>query len=179
MRCSPARSETSIMRIRAFFCCRSRLPQRSACSRRSSPLQPNGTWNAAAQAQQLVMAIRAGVSATERLAFERGYYLLDIFIEPAIDAAEKANIDKAKAETDAAFVETIDRLERSGIAEAVSRLRRCARSWLGSPNYGAKEIAHLASHLPRASVPPSIRFTRGCWRCPPRSMASSTPWRMR
>jgi methyl-accepting chemotaxis protein len=111
------------MRIRAFFLLS--LSAAAAVGLFSAIVTVATEWqhaNAAAQAQQLVMAIRAGVSATERLAFERGYYLLDIFTEPAIDAAEKANIDKAKAETDAAFVETIDRLERSGIAEAVSKV---------------------------------------------------------
>ena len=124
------------MRIRAFFLLS--LSAAAAVGLFSAVVTVATEWqhaNAAAQAQQLVMAVRAGVSATERLAFERGYYLLDIFIEPAIDNAP-AKIKVA-------------------------------------------EIAHLASRLPRASVPPSIRFTRGCWRCPPKSIASSIPSRMR
>src|SRR4029077_15198884 len=98
------------MRIRAYFLLS--LSAAAAVGLFSAVVTVATEWqhaNAAAQAQQLVMAVRAGLSATEHLAFERGYYLLDIFIEPAIDAAEKANIDKAKAETDAAFAETIDR----------------------------------------------------------------------
>jgi methyl-accepting chemotaxis protein len=78
--------------------------------------------SAAAQAQQLAMAIRAGLSASEHLALERGYYLADVLIEPAIDAGERAKIDKLKAETDVAFADIIDRLERSGIAEATAKV---------------------------------------------------------
>ena len=57
-----------------------------------------------------VEAIRAGLSANEHLALERGFYLAGMLAEAPIDAGEKAKLDKAKAETDAIFVDLIDRI---------------------------------------------------------------------
>ena len=78
--------------------------------------------SSAAQAQQLALAIRAGLGATEHLALERGYYLADVLVEGPVDAAERARIDKLKAETDVAFAEMIDRLNGSGIDDAVAKI---------------------------------------------------------
>ena len=77
---------------------------------------------AAAEAQQLALAIRAGLGATEHLALERGYYLADVLADDAIDATERARIDKLTAQTDVAFAEMIAGLNGSGIPEATARV---------------------------------------------------------
>src|ERR1700761_9227152 len=78
--------------------------------------------SAAAEAQQLALAIRSGLSATEHLALERGYYLADVLIENPIEADERARIDKLKIETDHALADMIDRLNASGIPEATAKV---------------------------------------------------------
>jgi methyl-accepting chemotaxis protein len=78
--------------------------------------------SAAAEAQQLALAIRAGLSATEHLALERGYYLADVLADAPIDPAEKEQLDKLKAETDVAFAAMIDRLNGSGIPDATAKV---------------------------------------------------------
>src|ERR1700749_3280511 len=107
------------MRIRSFFLLS--LSAAAAVGLLSAVFTVVTEWrqaSAAAQAQQLALAIRAGLSATEHLALERGYYLADVLLEDPIAAPEKAKIDKLKGETDAAFAEMIDRLNGSGIAQA-------------------------------------------------------------
>src|ERR1700761_2183054 len=78
--------------------------------------------SAAAEAQQLALAIRAGLSATEHLALERGYYLADVLADAPIDPAEKEQLDKLKPETDVAFAAMIDRLNGSGIPDATAKV---------------------------------------------------------
>src|SRR5882672_11224924 len=117
------RPEPSIMRIRSFFLLS--LSAAAAVGLLSAVVTVVSEWSqasAAAQAQQLALAIRAGLSATEHLALERGYYLADVLSDGAVDAGERARIDKLKAETDGAFAEMIDRLDRSGIAEATAKV---------------------------------------------------------
>src|ERR1700710_2025290 len=111
------------MRIRAFFLLS--LSAAAAVGLLSAVVTVVSEWrqaSSAAQAQQLALAIRAGLSATEHLALERGYYLADVLAEPAVDAGERARIDKLKVETDAAFAEMIERLNGSGIAEAIAKV---------------------------------------------------------
>ena len=111
------------MRIRAFFLLS--LSAAAAVGLLSSVVMVGTEWrhaSAAAQAQQLALAIRAGLSVSEHLALERGYYLGDLLIDPPIDAGERSRIDKTKAETDLAFAEIIDRLDGSGIAEATAKV---------------------------------------------------------
>jgi methyl-accepting chemotaxis protein len=115
--------ETKHMRIRAFFLLS--LSAAAAVGLLSSVVMVGTEWrhaSAAAQAQQLALAIRAGLGVTEHLALERGYYLADVLIEGPVEPAERAKIDKLKAETDSAFAEMIDRLNDSGIAEAAARV---------------------------------------------------------
>jgi methyl-accepting chemotaxis protein len=117
------RPEPNIMRIRSFFLLS--LSAAAAVGLLSSVVTVVSEWrqaSAAAQAQQLALAIQAGLSATEHLALERGYYLADVLGETAIDAAEKARIDQRKAETDGAFATMIDRLNGSGIPEAITKV---------------------------------------------------------
>src|SRR5450631_4207801 len=100
----PLRSEPRIMRIRAFFLLS--LSAVAAIGLLSAVVTVVSEWrqaSSAAQAQQLAIAIRAGLSATEHLALERGFYLADVLAETAIDAGERAKIDKYKSETDGAF----------------------------------------------------------------------------
>src|SRR4051812_29283598 len=116
-------SEPAPMKIRAFFLLS--LAAAAAVGSFAAVVTLVSEWqhaSAAAQAQQLAMAIRAGLNVSERLGLERGYYLQHILTEQALDAAEKAKIDKAKADTDAAFVEIIDRLSGSGIPDATPRV---------------------------------------------------------
>jgi methyl-accepting chemotaxis protein len=111
------------MRIRAFFLLS--LSAAAAVGLLAAVVTVGSEWrqaSAAAQAQQLAMAIRAGLNASERLGLERGYYLQHILTETVLEAGEKAKIDKAKVETEAAFVEIIDRLNGSGIAEAIPKV---------------------------------------------------------
>jgi methyl-accepting chemotaxis protein len=111
------------MRIRAFFLLS--LCAAAAVGLLAALLTVGNEWRhagAAAQAQQLALAVRAGLSVSEHLALERGYYLGDVLAEPPIDAEERARIDKIKAETDAAFADIIDRLDRSGISEAPTKV---------------------------------------------------------
>jgi methyl-accepting chemotaxis protein len=111
------------MRIRAFFLLS--LSAAAAVGLLSAVVTVGSEWRhagAAAHAQQLALAIRAGLGATEHLALERGFYLADMFAEAAIDAGERAKIDKLKAETDGVFAEVIDRLGGSGIAEATTEI---------------------------------------------------------
>jgi HAMP domain-containing protein len=111
------------MRIRAFFLLS--LAAAAAVGAFAAVVTLVSEWqhaSAAAQAQQLATAIRAGLNASERLGLERGYYLQHILTEQALDPAEKAKIDKAKADTDAAFVEIIDRLGGSGLPEATPKV---------------------------------------------------------
>jgi methyl-accepting chemotaxis protein len=111
------------MRIRAFFLLS--LSAAAAVGLLSAVVTVASEWrqaSSAAQAQQLTLAIRAGLSATEHLALERGYYLADVLAEAAIDAGERAKIDKLKTDTDSAFAEMIDRLNGSGIAEATAKV---------------------------------------------------------
>jgi methyl-accepting chemotaxis protein len=111
------------MRIRSFFLVS--LSAAAAVGLLSAVVTVVSEWrqaSAAAQAQQLALAIKAGLGATEHLALERGYYLADVLAENAIDAAEKARIDKLKAETDVAFAEMIERLNGSGLAEATAKI---------------------------------------------------------
>ena len=111
------------MRIRSFFLLS--LSAAAAVGLLSAVVTVVSEWrqaNAAAQAQQLAIAIRAGLSATEHLALERGFYLADVLAEQPVDAAERARIDKFKAETDGAFTEMIDRLQGSGITDATAKV---------------------------------------------------------
>jgi len=111
------------MRIRSFFLLS--LSAAAAVGLLSAVVTVVSEWrqaSAAAQAQQLALAIRAGLGATEHLALERGYYLADVLVEDPINASERARIDKFKAETDVAFAEMIDRLNGSGIAEAIAKV---------------------------------------------------------
>src|SRR5665213_913457 len=111
------------MRIRAFFLLS--LSAAAAVGLLSAVVTVVSEWrqaNSAAQAQQLAMAIRAGLGATEHLALERGYYLADVLIDGPVEPAERAKIDKLKAETDSAFADMIDRLNGSGIAEAAAKV---------------------------------------------------------
>jgi methyl-accepting chemotaxis protein len=111
------------MRIRAFFLLA--LSAAAAVGMFSAVIAVVTEWqhaSAAAQAQQLALAIRAGLGTSEHLALERGFYLMDMFVESAVDPGERARLDKAKAETDAAFAEIINRLEGSGIAEAAPKV---------------------------------------------------------
>jgi methyl-accepting chemotaxis protein len=111
------------MRIRAFFLLS--LSAAAAVGLLSAVVTVGSEWrhaSAAAQAQQLAMAIRAGLNASERVGLERGFYLTDVLADPPIDGAERATIDKAKAQTDSAFAEIIDRLDRSGISEAAPKV---------------------------------------------------------
>ena len=152
------------MRIRAFFLLS--LSAAAAVGLFSAVVTVVSEWrqaSAAAQAQQLAMAIRAGLSATEHLALERGYYLADMLAEPPIDAAEKAKIDKAKAETDVAFAET-DRPARTApvLPRRRPRCRNCARSWRGSPNCGAKAIAPWRRACRARRDRRRYAVTRGC-----------------
>jgi methyl-accepting chemotaxis protein len=110
------------MRIRAFFLLS--LSAAAAVGLLSAVVTVVSEWrqaSAAAQAQQLALAIRAGLGATEHLALERGYYLANVLADAAIDPNEKARLDKLKAETDVAFADMIDRLNGSGIAEAAAK----------------------------------------------------------
>src|SRR5882757_8665414 len=111
------------MRIRAFFLLS--LSAAAAVGLLAAVVTVGSEWrqaSEAAQAQQLAMAIRAGLNASERLGLEGVYYLQHILTETALEAGEKAKIDKAKVETEAAFVEIIDRLNGSGIAEATPKV---------------------------------------------------------
>ena len=111
------------MRIRSFFLVS--LSAAAAVGLLSAVVTVVSEWrqaSAAAQAQQLALAIRAGLGATEHLALERGFYLADVLADGAIEADERAKIDKLKAETDTAFAEMIDRLNASGIAEAIAKV---------------------------------------------------------
>ena len=74
------------MRIRAFFLLS--LSAAAAVGLLSAVVTVVSEWrqtSSAAQAQQLALAIRAGLSATEHLALERGYYLADVLAEAAVD----------------------------------------------------------------------------------------------
>jgi methyl-accepting chemotaxis protein len=107
------------MRIRAFFLLS--LSAAAAVGLLAAIVTVGSEWRqagAAAQAQQLAQAVRAGLSANEHLALERGFYLAGMLADAAIDAGEKAKLDKAKSETDAIFADLIDRIERSGMVEA-------------------------------------------------------------
>jgi hypothetical protein len=111
------------MRIRAFFLLS--LSATAAVGLLAAVVTVGDEWGdarEAAQAQQLALAIRAGLSANEHLALERGNYLIDMSVDKAIDSAERAKIEKAKAETDSAFAEVIDRLGGSGISEAAPKV---------------------------------------------------------
>src|ERR1700760_4866718 len=111
------------MRIRSFFLIS--LSAAAAVGLLSAVVTVASEWrqaSSAAQAQQLALAIKAGLGATEHLALERGYYLADVLAENPIDAAEKGRLDKLKAETDVAFAEMIDRLSDSGLAEATAKI---------------------------------------------------------
>ena len=111
------------MRIRSFFLIS--LSAAAAVGMLSAVFTVVSEWrqaSAAAQAQQLAMAIRAGLAATEHLALERGYYLGNVLADAAIDPGEKARLDKLKGETDVAFADMIDRLNGSGIAEATAKV---------------------------------------------------------
>ena len=111
------------MRIRSFFLLS--LSAAAAVGLLSAVVTVVSEWrqaSAAAQAQQLALAIRAGLSATEHLALERGYYLADVLRDEAVEAGERARIDKLKAETDGAFAEMIDRLNGSGITDAIAKV---------------------------------------------------------
>ena len=116
------------MRIRAFFLMS--LSAAAAVGLLSAVVTVVSEWrqaSSAAQAQQLALAIRAGLGATEHLALERGYYLADVLADAAVDAGERAKIDKLKAETDSAFAEMISRLDGSGIAEATAKIAELRR----------------------------------------------------
>jgi methyl-accepting chemotaxis protein len=111
------------MRIRSFFLIS--LSTAAAVGLLSAVVTVVSEWrqaSAATEAQQLALAIRAGLSATEHLALERGYYLADVLADGAIDANERARIDKLKGETDVAFAEMIDRLNGSGITDATAKV---------------------------------------------------------
>src|ERR1700761_3126771 len=98
------------MRIRSFFLLS--LSAAAAVGLLSAVVTVVSEWrqaSAAAQAQQLAMAIRAGLGATEHLALERGYYLANVLADAAIDPSERERLDKLKAETDVAFSPMIER----------------------------------------------------------------------
>ena len=111
------------MRIRAFFLLS--LSAAAAVGLLAAIVTVGNEWrqaSGAAQAQQLAMAIRAGLSANEHLALERGFYLADMLVEQPIDGEERGKLDKAKAATDVIFLELIDRIERSGMFEAAPKI---------------------------------------------------------
>ena len=85
------------MRIRSFFLLS--LSAAAAVGLLSAVVTVVSEWrqaSAAAQAQQLALAIRAGLGATEHLALERGYYLADVLADAPIDAAERAQDRQAQ-----------------------------------------------------------------------------------
>jgi methyl-accepting chemotaxis protein len=137
------------MRIRAFFLLA--LSAAAAVGLLAALVTVVSEWRHArdaAQAQQAAAAIRAGLRATELLGLERGYYLQDILVAAPIDASEKATIEKAKVETDAAFADIIARLDGSGVAEIASgarALRQTAERLAALRQEGDQALA-----LPRA-----------------------------
>jgi methyl-accepting chemotaxis protein len=111
------------MRIRSFFLVS--LSAAAAVGMLSAVFTVVSEWrqaSAAAEAQQLALAIRAGLAATEHLALERGYYLANVLADGPIDPTEKERLDKLKAETDVAFAAMIDRLNGSGITDATAKV---------------------------------------------------------